>query len=95
MTRASRFATYAAVGASLYFLIWLSILPVPLLDPEVKDEILPVIPWWLIVSFGSYSLYSLGMGLYTFNDVPEAYEELMKEIADAKNDLRAKGVSVD
>lgn len=42
MTRASRFATYAAVGASLYFLIWFSILPVPLLD-EVKDQIMPVV----------------------------------------------------
>ena len=30
------------------------------------------------MSFGSYSLWSLGKGLFTFNDVPEAYEELMK-----------------
>jgi dolichol-phosphate mannosyltransferase subunit 3 len=40
----------------------------------------PVIqlPWWLLVAFGSYSLWSLGMGLFTFRDCPEAYEELMK-----------------
>ena len=37
------------------------------------------------MSFGSYSLYSLGKGLYTFNDVPEAYEELMKVCADDTN----------
>lgn len=43
MTRASRFATFAAVGASLYFLIWFSILPVPLLGHELKDEIMPVV----------------------------------------------------
>jgi dolichol-phosphate mannosyltransferase subunit 3 len=31
----------------------------------------------------------------TFNDVPEAHDELMKEIAQAKTELRALGVSVD
>jgi hypothetical protein len=35
------------------------------------------IPWWLLVSFGSYSLWSLGWGLFTFRDCSEAYEELM------------------
>jgi dolichyl-phosphate mannosyltransferase polypeptide 3 len=35
------------------------------------------IPWWLLVSFGSYSLWSLGWGLYTFKDCPEAYTELL------------------
>lgn len=35
------------------------------------------IPWWLLVSFGSYSLWSLGWGLYTFRDCPEAYADLL------------------
>lgn len=35
------------------------------------------IPWWLLVSFGAYSLGSLGLGLLKFRDCPEAYEELL------------------
>jgi hypothetical protein len=78
------------------------------------------LPWWVLVSFGSYSLGSLGLGLWSFRDCPEAYAELMhvrlrhfptsipfvaqrvslrcprsQEIQEAKNDLRAKGVTVD
>ena len=73
------------------------------------------IPWWALVTFGSYSLWSMGWGLWSFRDCPDALEELMgvsrrihcvvsditnhdrsrQEIAEAKQDLRAKGVSVD
>ncbi|KAH8111874.1 dolichol-phosphate mannosyltransferase subunit 3 [Phellopilus nigrolimitatus] len=95
MTRATRFTSYAGVLFTLYALVWFSVIKVPFVDAHVTDELLPVLPWWLLVSFGSYSLGSLGVGLYTFNDVPDAYEGLMKEIAEAKNDLRAKGVTVD
>lgn len=35
------------------------------------------LPWTLLVAFGAYSLGSLGWGLYTFRDCPEAYQELM------------------
>ncbi len=37
----------------------------------------------------------LGWGVFTFNDVPEAHAELIKEIDMARKDLRAKGVDVD
>jgi dolichyl-phosphate mannosyltransferase polypeptide 3 len=47
------------------------------------------------VSFGAYSLSSLGLGLLRFRDCPEAYESLLAEISQAKNELRDKGVSVD
>ncbi|KLJ09243.1 hypothetical protein EMPG_15332 [Blastomyces silverae] len=41
---------------------------------------------------GAYMLFRLGWGVYTFNDVPEAHEELQKEIVEAKSQLRmAKG----
>lgn len=35
------------------------------------------LPWWLLVSFGSYALWCLGWGLFTFRDCPEAYTELL------------------
>jgi dolichyl-phosphate mannosyltransferase polypeptide 3 len=33
--------------------------------------------------------------MFTFNDVPEAHQELMAEIELAKKDLRTLGVDVD
>lgn len=33
--------------------------------------------------------------MFTFNDVPDAYRELMGEIDMAKKDLRSKGIDVD
>ena len=53
------------------------------------------LPFWGLVSFGAYLLFKLGFGVFTFNDVPKAHAELMKEIDLARADLRAKGVSVD
>merc|ERR1711977_798358 len=46
-------------------------------------------------SFGAYLLFKLGYGVFTFNDVPQAHAELMKEIDIARADLRTKGVDVD
>ncbi|KXN84980.1 Dolichol-phosphate mannosyltransferase subunit 3 [Leucoagaricus sp. SymC.cos] len=95
MARAHRVLSYASLALGLYLLLLFKILPFPLVDATVLDQLLLVIPWWLLVSFGSYSLWSLGWGLYTFRDCPEAYTELLGEISEAKNDLRAKGVTVD
>ena len=53
------------------------------------------LPIWSIVSFGAYLLFKLGYGVLTFNDVPEAHAELMREIQEAREDLKKKGVEVD
>jgi dolichyl-phosphate mannosyltransferase polypeptide 3 len=47
------------------------------------------------VSFGAYLLAKLGYGVFSFNDVPEAHEELVKQIEQARADLSKRGVSVD
>ncbi|CAG8526269.1 3791_t:CDS:2 [Cetraspora pellucida] len=60
---------------------------------EVSKE--EKLPWWALISFGSYSLGNIGYHLYRFRDCNDAYHELMEEIQSAKNDLRAKGVLVD
>ncbi|KAG1836983.1 dolichol-phosphate mannosyltransferase subunit 3 [Suillus subalutaceus] len=85
MTRLHRVSIYSSVLISIYLLVLLS----------VAQEILPVIPWWLLVSLGSYSLWSLGWGMFTFRDCPDAYHELLQEINEAKNDLRSRAVTVD
>ncbi|KAF9562289.1 dolichol-phosphate mannosyltransferase subunit 3 [Agrocybe pediades] len=95
MARAHRVAFVATLVTVAYFLTFFNYLSVPLVDSKVAEQILPVIPWWLLVAFGSYSLWSIGMGLLTLRECPEAYTELLAEITEAKNDLRAKGVTVD
>jgi dolichyl-phosphate mannosyltransferase polypeptide 3 len=55
----------------------------------------PQLPFWALVSFGSYLLFKLGWGVLTFNDVPDAHKELMREIDLAREDLRTKGIDVD
>lgn len=53
------------------------------------------LPFWALISFGAYLLFKLGWGVLTFNDVPEAYAELMKQIEQARVELKRKGVEVD
>ncbi|KAF8971896.1 dolichol-phosphate mannosyltransferase subunit 3 [Flammula alnicola] len=95
MARAHRLALLATVITAAYLLTFFNVLSVPLVDTKTAEKILPVLPWWLLVSFGSYCLWSIGTGLLTLRECPEAYNELLGEITEAKNDLRSKGVTVD
>ncbi|CAF9933601.1 MAG: hypothetical protein HETSPECPRED_008711 [Heterodermia speciosa] len=53
------------------------------------------LPFWALVSFGSYLLFKLGWGVFAFNDVPAAYQELMGEIDMARKELKKNGIDVD
>lgn len=59
------------------------------------DSVCTKLPFWTLVSFGSYLLGKLGWGVLTFNDVPDAHKELMGEIDLARKELRKKGIDVD
>jgi len=78
MARAHRVALILTIVATSYLLCLFGVLSVPLVDPKVSEQILPVLPWWLLVAFGSYSLWSIGMGLFTVRECPEAYDELLR-----------------
>ena len=43
MTGATRFASYASVVTLCYFLVWFSIIPIPFIAEETKDQILPLV----------------------------------------------------
>ncbi|KAH7175402.1 dolichol-phosphate mannosyltransferase subunit 3 [Dactylonectria macrodidyma] len=92
MTRAQQTISLALLVSSLYLALFLELIPLP---PVVQEQIVPVLPFWALVSFGAYLLFRLGLGILTFNDVPDAHSELMKEIDEAKVDLRKLGVDVD
>ncbi|KAL1650248.1 hypothetical protein SLS58_001059 [Diplodia intermedia] len=92
MTRAQQTISLGLLLSSLYLALYLGLVP---LSPRVQEELIPVLPFWVLVSFGAYLLFKLGLGVFTFNDVPEAHKELMLEIEQARNELSAKGVDVD
>lgn len=43
MTRAARFASYTSAVALCYFLAWFSVLPIPFIEEETKDQIIPLV----------------------------------------------------
>ncbi|KAL2119929.1 hypothetical protein VTJ04DRAFT_6890 [Mycothermus thermophilus] len=92
MTRAQQTISIALLVSSLYLSLYLELIPLP---KAVQEDIVPVLPFWFLVSFGAWLLFRLGWGMLTFRDTPDAYAELMEEIKMAKEDLRAKGVDVD
>ncbi|KAL8957054.1 MAG: hypothetical protein Q9193_005575 [Seirophora villosa] len=92
MTRAQQTISLALLATSVYLAFLLQLVP---LSPKVQEEIVPVLPFWTLVSFGSYLLFKLGWGVVTFKDVPEAHKELMVEIEVARKDLKANGIDVD
>ncbi|EME41641.1 hypothetical protein DOTSEDRAFT_156628 [Dothistroma septosporum NZE10] len=92
MTRAQQQISLGLLATALYSIFFLGFLPLP---DVFQNEIIQVLPFWALVSFGAYLLGTLGYGVLTFNDVPAAHDELMKEIDQARADLKKKGVSVD
>ncbi|KAI1388060.1 dolichol-phosphate mannosyltransferase subunit 3 [Hypoxylon trugodes] len=92
MTRAQQTISIGLLVTSLYLALYLQLVPLPEL---VQTEIVPVLPFWALVSFGAYLLFRLGWNVMTFHDVPEAHKELTAEIELAKTDLRRLGVDVD
>jgi dolichyl-phosphate mannosyltransferase polypeptide 3 len=67
--------------------------PVPSILPlKVQVEIIPVLPFWALITLASYLLGRLGLGIMTFKDCDEAYAELMGQIDAAKGDLDARKV---
>ncbi|CAG8477448.1 5390_t:CDS:2 [Paraglomus brasilianum] len=92
MTKAIETATFLGIIGTVYFLFLFQVLPS---SEKIQIDILPVLPWWALVSFGAYSLGNIGYHVYRFKDCEDAYHELMAQINEAKKSLRTQGISVD
>lgn len=91
MTKAYETIVYAITLSAIYFSLSVGAIP----TPEIfQNTILPVIPWWALVSFGCYALFELGYGVFTLQDKKDKYVELKEQIVEAKTFLKAKGVDV-
>ncbi|KAJ3065686.1 hypothetical protein HDU98_010939 [Podochytrium sp. JEL0797] len=96
MGRAQTLGLTFAAGFVAWTVLMLHSVLIPFIPiPEYLDTIAPVMPWWLLVTFGAYSLFSIGYALVTFGDCPEAYLSLLKEITEAKTDLKRRGVQIE
>ncbi|KAJ1561160.1 hypothetical protein HK405_004754 [Cladochytrium tenue] len=78
-------AVRAAAAAAALLAAWIVAMLHAQLLPSVAvplwaDLLLPVLPLWCLVAFGSYALASIGWALLTFGDCPEAYISLLKPL---------------
>ncbi|XP_071356697.1 dolichol-phosphate mannosyltransferase subunit 3 [Trachinotus anak] len=83
-------------GVSLVVAVW-ALVSFDLLDlnlPQAYREVAWPMPLYLLVSFGCYSLATVGYRVATFNDCEEAAKELLEQIKEAKEDLRKKGLKI-
>ncbi|KAJ4303850.1 hypothetical protein N0V88_001447 [Collariella sp. IMI 366227] len=67
MTRAQQTVSLALLLSSLYLSLYLELIPLPAV---IQQDIVPVLPFWLLVSFGAWLLLRLGWGMFTFRDTP-------------------------
>ncbi|KAI1614924.1 dolichol-phosphate mannosyltransferase subunit 3 [Exophiala viscosa] len=100
MGRATQTISFALLVSSAYLLLALPLLtqdsPVPsLLPTKIQVEIIPVLPFWALISLGAYLLGRLGLGVLRFNDTKAAYTELMGQIDAAKKSLDTRKVRWD
>lgn len=54
-----------------------------------------LLPLVLVAMFGLVSVAIIAHRVYNFNDCNEAAEELTRQIKEAKEDLRKKGLKID
>jgi hypothetical protein len=67
--------------------------PIPSILPlKVQVEIIPVLPFWALITLATYLLGRLGLGVMTFKDCDKAYAELMGQIDTAKGNLDTRKV---
>ncbi|KAM6899711.1 dolichol-phosphate mannosyltransferase subunit 3 [Xenentodon cancila] len=83
-------------GVSLLGTAW-ALVSFDLLDlslPRTCREVALPMPFYLLVSFGCYSLATVGYRVATFNDCEEAARELKEQIKEAQEDLKKKGLKI-
>lgn len=92
MTKATETALALFALSAIYFALITGTIPT---GEFVQREILPYLPWWALVTFGSYALGTLGWGVLTFKDKEGSYRELLQQIDEAKTFYKEKGLDLD
>ncbi|PVV00290.1 hypothetical protein BB560_005334 [Smittium megazygosporum] len=93
MTRAQRIIGTFVLSSTVWLFLVLDIIPIPL-PTFLTSNILPILPFYLLISFGSYALCNIGYNLMTFRECPDEYYKLMSEISESKQFLLANGIKL-
>ena len=78
MTKATETGLTIFALSAIYFALITGVIPTP---AKIHDEILPYLPWWGLVTFGSYALSTLGWGIVTFKDKEHKYKLKKQKIS--------------
>ncbi|CUM66005.1 uncharacterized protein PRCAT00003659001 [Priceomyces carsonii] len=92
MTRATEALLTLFATSAVYFSIYAGVIPS---SEKFHEQILPFLPWWVLVTFGAYSLGTLGWDVLTFKDKKEKYVELLEQIDEAKAFYEKEGIDLD
>ncbi|KAK6176696.1 hypothetical protein SNE40_014946 [Patella caerulea] len=82
------------IGVSLFLSIWLAVL-LEYVKLDIVDRnkfTILLLPLYLIIAFGCYSVAVIGYRVATFNNCDEAADELKQQIKEARADLSTKGL---
>jgi dolichyl-phosphate mannosyltransferase polypeptide 3 len=80
----------------VFFFVWLGICKFSseyIVNPRIQ-QIAFVLPMYLLVTFGAYSLAVIALNVMAVSDCVEAAKELDEEVKQAKEDLRKKGMNL-
>ncbi|KAL8184510.1 UNVERIFIED_CONTAM: Dolichol-phosphate mannosyltransferase subunit 3 [Gekko kuhli] len=91
MTKLLQWLFALALLGGTWATLTLNLLGLGPLPPPVY-QVLWALPTYLLVTFGCYSLGTVGYRLATFNDCEEAARELQAQIREARDDLARRGM---
>lgn len=83
-------------GVSAIIVLWLGLLTEKIPNTLVQEnyQLVLISPIFLVGAFGIYSIVVILWRVYNFNDCEDAAEELKRQIVEAKEDLRNKGMDL-
>jgi hypothetical protein len=88
-TQLQQFLLIASPFLFIWSAIWLRFLPG---FDAYRLEILLGGPLAIVALLGLYAVFSVVHGVLSFNDCPEARAELIKEVEEAKKELRQRKI---
>lgn len=83
--------TESLIFLSCLLALWFRLLTMKDIQSYISMIHIQLLPIYILIVFGIISAIIVLYRTLTFNGCPEAYEELKKEINDAKQDLEGKG----